>query len=83
MRVGLPSNRSLSEDLTALGEPLNACTRMSSRLQKLARVPLHELDAVICTDLGGQQPEVGADLATAHNQYSGNHARTVIDIDGA
>src|SRR5664279_1716231 len=40
---------------TALGEPPNVCTRMSSRLQKLSTVPLHELDAVMCTDLGRQQ----------------------------
>ena len=32
----------------------NVCTRMSSRLQKLSTVPLQVLDAVMCTDLGGQ-----------------------------
>src|SRR5664279_6441930 len=41
---------------TALGVPANVCTRMSSRLQKLSTVPLHELDAVMCTDPGGQHP---------------------------
>src|SRR5664279_6406661 len=59
-------DRSLSEDFTALGEPPNVCTRMSSRLQKLSTVPLHELDAVMCTDLGGQQlgqPPVTAAMA--------------------
>jgi hypothetical protein len=59
VRVGLPSNRSLSEDFTALGEPANVCRRMSSRLQKLSTVPLYELDAVMCTDLGRQQPVFG------------------------
>ena len=37
----------------AVGVPLHVCTRMSSRLQKLSTVPLHELDAVMCTDPGG------------------------------
>jgi len=39
-----------------LGRTPNVCTRMSSRLQKLSTVPLYELDAVMCTDPGGQQP---------------------------
>ena len=50
----IPSARAF----TALGEPPNVCTRMSSRLQKFSTVPLHELDAVMCTDLGGQQQHV-------------------------
>jgi len=33
---------------TALGEPPNVCTRMSSRLQKSSTVPRYELDAVMC-----------------------------------
>jgi hypothetical protein len=52
--VGLPSNRSLSEGFTAVGVPPHVCTQMSSRPQKLSTDPLHELDAVICTDPGGQ-----------------------------
>ena len=52
---GLPSNRSLSEGFTAVGVPPHVCTRMSSRLQKLSTVPLHELDAVMFTDVGGPQ----------------------------
>ena len=55
VRVGLPANRSLSNDFNGLGRTPNVCKRMSSRLQKLSTVPLYELDAVMCTDPGGQQ----------------------------
>jgi len=55
VRVGLPANRSLSNDFNGLGRTPNVCKRMSSRLQKLSTVPLHELDAIMCTDPGGQQ----------------------------
>ena len=33
----------------------NVCTRLSSRLQELSTVPLHVLDAAMCTGPGGQQ----------------------------
>ena len=36
------------------GVPPNVCTRMSSRRQELSTVPLHVLDAVVCTGPGGQ-----------------------------
>jgi len=36
------------------GVPPNVCTRMSSPLQELSTVPLHVLDAVMCTGPGGQ-----------------------------
>jgi len=55
VRVGLPLNRSPSKASTALGVPPEVCTRMSARLQRLSTVPLYELDAVMCTDPGGQQ----------------------------
>jgi len=63
---------------TALGEPPNVCTRMSSRLQKLSTVPLHELDAVMCTDLGGQHPAGGAAPG-----LRGNHCRAGVLLGGA
>ena len=44
-----------SKASTALGVPPEVCTRMSARLQRLSTVPLYELDAVMCTDPGGQQ----------------------------
>ena len=52
-RLALEQNPS-ARISTALGEPPNVRTRMSSRLQKLSAVPLYKLDAVMCTDLGGQ-----------------------------
>jgi len=50
--------------------PPNVCTRMSSRLQKLSTVPLHELDAVMCIDLGGQQHVRAADPGRVRRQRS-------------
>src|SRR5664279_4872837 len=56
--------------------PPNVCTRMSSRLQKLSTVPLHELDAVMCTDLGVSLVAVNGSLWSNYLAHIGRPGRS-------
>ena len=55
-------------ELHGLRRTPNVCTRMSSQFQNLSTVPLHRLDAVMCT---GPWPSTGSLRPTATWQPSG------------